>query len=180
VTTFGPSWSRALCEGCATMSVPPEWVLAVFALESGFNPLARSAAGARGLWQRMPSKSGVEYPTTDPVEQLRDAFKFWRLMTFQFRVPAITSRAALYCLNFAPARLQGGAYDDATELYAAPSAAYRMNAAPFGLDPKDPNGVLRMKHLAHGLDTAVRRCRARYDAELEAAAVASVTPPAAP
>lgn len=180
MTTFGPAWSRALCEGCATLIVPPEWPLAVFALESGFNPLARSAAGARGLWQKMPSKSGVEYPTTDPVEQVKDAFKFWRLMLFQFRVPSITSREALYCLNFAPARLQGGAYDASTVLYAAPSAAYRMNAAPFGLDPQAATGAIRMRDLAHGLDTAVRRCRARYDAELAAAYVENVTPPAAP
>lgn len=53
---FGREWSRALCEGCATLDVPPEWVLAVFALESGFNPFARNASGARGLWQRMPDR----------------------------------------------------------------------------------------------------------------------------
>ena len=168
VTTFGPPWTRLLIDGAASLHVPCEWVLAVLALESGFNPLARNASGARGLWQRMP-RDGVPYAETDPTRQLADAFAFWRQMLAAFRVGAPTSREAFYCLNLAPARLKDGRYNDDTVLYAAPGAAYRANAAPFGLDPEDPVGRLRMRDLASGLDAAVRRCRARYDAELGAA-----------
>jgi hypothetical protein len=109
----------------------------------------------------------VPYDTSrSPERQLDDAFHFWRTMQLTFRVPCFLSRESLYCLNLAPARLRNGDYDDETVLYAAPGAAYRANALAFGLDPSDPAGALRMRHLAFGLDAAVRRCRARYDAEL--------------
>ncbi len=176
MTTFGRGWSLAFVAECATLGVPVEWPLAVFALESGFNPLARNASGARGLFQKMPA-NGVEYAVTDPIQQMRDAFAFWRAMCGSFHVGEITSREALYCLNLAPARLKGGRYDTETALYEAPSKAYRQNAAPFGLDPNDPVGVIRMRHLAVGLDRYVAKCRPRYDAELDAAEDASARPP---
>lgn len=169
--TFGPAWSRALCVGCASLGVPPEWVLAVLALESGFNPLAKNASGARGLWQRMPS-GGVPYAVTDPTQQLRDAFAFWRAMMLQFHVDGFTSREAFYCLNLAPARLRNSAYTPETVLYAAPTAAYEANR---NLDPHH-TGRITIAMLAPALDAAVARNRARYDAELEAAYAANVAP----
>lgn len=167
MNTFGVDWTDALCEGSERLGVHVAWVLAVLALESGFDPCARNRSGARGLWQRMPV-AGMPYAETDPVRQLRDAFAFWRAMVVAFDVGRLSSREALYCLNLAPARLRGGCYDDDTALYAAPSRAYEQNAAAFGLDPRDTRGVIRMRHLAHGLDAAIARCRGRYDAELEA------------
>lgn len=158
------------------LGVPPAWVLAVLALESGFGPTAHNASGARGLWQRMP-EAGKPYLVVDPVEQIRDAFAFWRSMATMMRTGPLTSREAFYCLNLAPARLLNGAYDDETVLYAAPSRAYQQNAAAFGLDPHDPACALRIRHLALGLSAAVHRHQARYDAELEAAMAANVTPP---
>ena len=168
MTTFGAAWTRRLVQSSAALAVPCEWVLAVLALESGFNPSARNASGARGLWQRMP-RDGVPYAETDPTRQLADAFAFWRQMLAAFRVGAPTSREAFYTLNLAPARLKNGSYDGETVLYEAPGAAYRANAAPFGLDPGARTGAIHIRHLAHGLDGAVHRCRARYDAELGAA-----------
>lgn len=165
--TFGDAWSLALCIGCASLNVPPEWVLAVLALESGFDPLARNSSGARGLWQRMPI-DGKPYDVADPVKQIEDAFGFWRAMVRGFRAP-LRSREAVYCLNLAPARLRDGQYDDETVLYGAPSMAYKQNAKAFGLDPEDPVGRIRMRNLAHGIDAAIARHRARYDAELAAA-----------
>lgn len=173
-----------MLQGCSALGVPYAWVFSVLALESGFNPYARSQAGAFGLWQRMPSR-GVAYAVADPIRQMSDAFTFWRQMSDAFHVTVFRRREAFYCLNLAPARLKNDRYDDETELYSAPSSEYRMNAGPFGLDPKDPGGVLRMRNLAHGLDAAVERCRARYDAECEAAQAviddwASPTHPARP
>lgn len=172
MTTFGPEWSRALCDGCQLLAGPPgiplEWPLAVIALESGFNPMARSKAGARGLWQKMPV-AGKEYDQADPVRQIKDAFGFWCAMQTAFKVGKLTTREAFYALNLAPARLKNGSYDNDTVLYAAPAIAYRMNAAPFGLDPNDPVGTLKIQDLASGLDAAVKRCEERFYAELEAA-----------
>lgn len=213
-TTFGPEWSRALCLGCASLDVPPDWVLAVLALEGGFNPLARNASGARGMWQRMPDPvysngkplvlgngepappgcivrsvkdkiTGVVtgqsvhrlYAPTDPVQQINDFFAWTRSRLHVVNSGKLKSRSALYCCNLAPERLRDGRYTDETILYSAPSEAYKQNAAPFGLDAKDPHGALRMKHLAYGLDAAVARHRTRYNAELAAAHIANVTPP---
>ena len=165
MTTFGPDWTAALVAGADSLSVPPEWPLAVIAIESGFNPLARNASTAAfGLWQKMPP-----YAVTDPVRQLQDAFAFWRVMVADMRVDLLRTREAFYCLNLAPARLRFGQYNDDTALYAAPSIAYRENAGPFGLDPYAKDGSLRIRDLAHGLDAAIARCLARYDAELAAA-----------
>lgn len=215
VKVFGPAWSRGMCDVARELNVPLEWPLAKIALESGFDPLARNASGARGLWQAMPKDMGEHdgqstlppgwylrtvmrdgkttvrmmkpYLTTDPVVQLREGLAFWKAMARDFHVGAFRSRASLYCLNIAPARLRDGAYDDETILYSADPAdkahayywptAYRQNAASFGLNPADPVGKLRMKHLDVGLDAAIARHRARYDAELEAAAIANVAPP---
>lgn len=168
MTTFGPVWTQTLIDGARVLAVPPAWVLAVIALESGFNPTARNPSGAVGLWQKMP-EAGRPYSVTDPVEQLRDAFRFWRSMVKMMNVGAVKSREAFYCLNLAPARLKDGNYDDETILYAAPGPSYQQNAEAFGLVKNDPHGALRLRHLAYGLNVAVRRCQARYDDELVAA-----------
>lgn len=165
--TFGDEWTRVLVIGANQLGVPPEWILAVIALESGFNPLAKSIANARGLWQKMPSKDGKPYAETDPTKQLQDAFAFWVEMKRVFVVPAFTSREAFYCLNLAPARLMGGTYTDETVLYskAKHKAAYEANR---GLDVTK-RGDIRIKDLRVGLDASVRRCQGRYDDELAAA-----------
>jgi hypothetical protein len=165
MTPFGAEWTDALVDGAASLGVHVEWILATIALESGFNPRARSQAGAFGLCQRMP-RDGVPYAQTDPVRQLRDGIGFWRDMIDTMRTGVILSREAFYCLNLAPARLRHGDYDDDTVIYAAPGDAYRMNAAPFGCDPRAPQGRILMRDLAHGLDRAIVNCRGRYDAEL--------------
>lgn len=175
--TFGAEFSRAVCSGAEALAVPPEWILAVIALESGFDPRAGNASGARGLWQKMPDRNGVPYDVTrSPASQIGDAVHFWRTMIQTFRVGAITSRESLYCLNVEPMRLRNGDYDGDTVLYAAPCAAYRANAAVFGLDAKATTGSLRIKDLAAGLTSGVRRCHVKYDTELAAAHAANVTP----
>lgn len=151
--------------------------------------------GARGLMQHMPARLKRDrgkpdlltlYAPSDPVVQLTDGIRSWCDQATRHKFGGFRSREALYCANLAPARLIGGEADDETILYSANPEdapwnerggrfvktfwpeAYRANAKPFGLDPMDPRGALRMKHLAHGLDAAVRQCRARYDAELSA------------
>lgn len=175
MNTFGKAWSRALVDTCGSLSVPgypvlPEWVLAVCALESGFDPLARNASGAFGLFQRMPP-----YDEADPIQQLIDYRSFTRQMRDKFAVgKRFESREALYVANLAPARLAHGQTID-TVLYSAPSRAYVMNAKAFGKEPGDPLGVLRLGDMSTGLDAAVKRCQARYNAEVEAAYAVNAT-----
>lgn len=134
-----------------------------------------------------------EYPCPPPHLQLREAFAFW----LKSRGTGFRSAEALYCANLAPARLKGP-YDDDTIVYSTNPddeplnrksiqysktywpAAYRDNAAAFGLNPKDPRGRIRMRDLAVGLDAAVKRHQDRYDAELTAAMVANVRGPVPP
>jgi len=133
-----------------------------------------------------------KYYCPAPAVQLAEAFRFW----MGSRRAGFRSREALYAANLAPARLIG-AYDADTIIYSANPedeplngrggeftktywpAAYRDNASACGLDPKDPKGRILMRDLAVGLDAAVRRHRARYDAELEMVYLHNVKPPAA-
>lgn len=221
MTTFGTAFSRALVDGGVALSalgspVPPEWILAVIALESGFRPdrlqgdarlvpasghddkrpevagtgglRLSHGTGARGLLQHMPrrvKRAGLPdllhlAPRKPPHVQVADGVAFWVGQARAFDVRGgFTSREALYCANLAPARLQGGRYDAETTLYSRAEAdrgkpcywpaGYVQNARPFGLDPHDVEGQLRMRHLAAGLDAAVKACHARYDAEVTAA-----------
>lgn len=132
------------------------------------------------------------YSCPAPEVQIRDAFRSWRSSQVNTQIGPFKTREALYCLNLAPARLAGGEYDDETIIYSADPAdaplnrlggrftltfwptAYRENAAPFGLNPSDSKGKIRMHQLAYGLDKYVAINRARYDAELAAAYVANV------
>jgi hypothetical protein len=230
VAVFGTRFSVALCEGCAMLSslgtpVPPEWVLGALALESGFNPRAANASGARGLWQKMPEPvvqkgkpvvlavdakpppgcllRDIRDPMTKqvtgkslwqlyacpaPEVQIAEACRFWWQFARAQKMPSgFTSREALYCCNLAPARLRGGRYTGETVLYSANEedkgldvywpAAYLQNCEAFGLAKAAGELRLRMRHLATGLDRAIARHRARYDAEVAAAYVANAQQP---
>lgn len=171
--TFGPAFSKALCEVCGALSQPgwpvlPEWVCAVLALESGFDPHAHNASGAFGLWQKMP-EHGIPYQVTDPVQQLRDYCAFTRSKRNTFSpFKRFECREGLYLANLAPARLKLGQTRDIV-VYAAPGDSYSENARSFGKEPHDPHGVILVSDLAVGIDAGVARCRARYDAEVAAA-----------
>lgn len=180
VQTLGPSFSREVLLASADLTVPVEWILAVVALESGFRTRARNPSGACGLTQLMPQNlpaagysRGTDAFQTEPADvQMRAGARFWRVMTDAFKVPAFTSRAAFYCLNLAPARLMHGDYSGETVLYARGKhgSAYSMNRV---LDVEG-RGDIRIKDLEASLDRAVRAVKTRYDAELEACAVANV------
>jgi hypothetical protein len=186
IVLFGHAFTTALTTGAASLGVPVAWVLGVLALESGLDPMAANRSGARGLWQCMPV-NGRPYLVSDPAQQMRDAVAFWSRFSIKFETGTFRSREAFYCLNLAPARLIGGEYHDDTIVYSTNMQdrilnprgarfaqtfwpeAYRQNARAFGLDPLDAHGRIRMRDLAVGLDAGIRRCRARYDAELAAA-----------
>jgi hypothetical protein len=159
----------------------------------GTNGLRLShGTGATGLFQEMPITIKrpnlpilyILYKSKDPVVQLNDAIERFYTKAIAHKFGPYKSREALYCCNLAPARLIGGTYTDETILYSKNPAdkneiyyypkAYELNSAPFGLDPKDPFGQLKMKHLAWGLDSARKSSIDRFNAELAAAYVINV------
>ncbi len=194
MSTFGPEFTKALLVGCSDLKVPPEWVLAVLALESGFKLTAANPSGARGLWQKMPDMVSQTWPqgkalppghfqkangsvwryydVSKPAHvQLEDAFRFWRNMQRTFSMGAWPSRAAFYCTNLYPATLRGGKYNDDTVLFAKGTKAYEQNA---GLDYRK-RGFVCIDDLDRSLERAVKNCQARYNAELGAAMVANIS-----
>lgn len=142
--------------------------------------------GARGLWQKMPRRLKRSdpapddaqrrkpipdllylYEVTDPVKQMREGFAFWRAMMKTFSVPSITSVEAFYCLNFAPARLKGGAYHDETIIYAK-DASYRANRwLDLRKDDRKPelvaNGKIELVELRGALVDSERGARFREE-----------------
>lgn len=56
VARFGTEFARIYVSGCRSLGIELPWGLAVLALESGFNPKAANASGARGLFQKMPEQ----------------------------------------------------------------------------------------------------------------------------
>lgn len=172
---FGPLWSEALVFGAEEIAVPFPWVLAVFALESGFNPAAENkSSGARGLWQKMPLKTPdgkrIPYAVIDPVTQMQDAFRFWGNMQKTFNTGKLATRESFYCLNLAPARLANGASSASRVLYSSKHdlhpaeywlAGYKQNEH---LDA-DHKGWITIGDLAPKLDQYVRKCQEKYDLE---------------
>lgn len=142
-------------------------------------------SGARGLFQVMPVRAKrtgqvdliTLYSIDDPIEQLNEGIERFYNASIGNKFGGYKTREALYCANLAPARLVNGNYNDDTILYTRDvkykgqkcyyPPGYIMNAEPFGLDPDDPEGALRMKHLSIPLDQVYKSDR--YNAEVEAA-----------
>jgi len=84
--------------------IEPELLKAVVLVESGFNPLAVSPAGAMGLCQLMPqtaSRLNVGDPF-DPVENLRGGAQYLRKMMDRFGAVNL----ALAAYNAGPSRVE--------------------------------------------------------------------------
>ena len=88
VATFaGGRYDDIIAAHAATHSVRPELVRAVIAVESAFNPRARSPKGAMGLMQLMPATArdlGVERPY-DPDENIRGGVAYLRSLLDRYR-----------------------------------------------------------------------------------------------
>lgn len=90
-STGGPAWSRpaleALADGVARRhGLDPALLRAVIAAESGWNPAARSPAGALGLMQLMPATAralGVTDPF-DPVQNVEAGARYLRQQLDRF------------------------------------------------------------------------------------------------
>ncbi len=70
----------------AAFGVDPALVEAIIANESGFDPYARSSAGARGLMQLMPQTAaalGVDDPD-DPAQNVRGGTRYLRSLLDRF------------------------------------------------------------------------------------------------
>lgn len=187
---FGILWSETLAAGCETLGVEVRWVLAVFALESGFKVDAKSGANARGLWQKMPlvikdQRTGkvlntIPYAQTDPVKQLEDYFTWCKARMKEFSITQFPTRESLYCLNFAPARLMpkpGKVIGPGRVIYSADKdlhpdeyfpKAVEQNIHLIPLDPKTGLYVrnwIEMRDFGPKLDLYVGKCREKYELE---------------
>ena len=85
------AWTRGLAAILREQGLPTSLV-SVVAVESGFNPLALSPKGARGLWQLMPATarrfglvvSGIRDERTDPVRSTFAAAQYLKRLYAQF------------------------------------------------------------------------------------------------
>lgn len=182
---FGDRFSKALSFGSLRVGADAKWVMTVLALESGLDPAIENSAGARGLWQKLDPKHPLQ--TTDPGEQLEQAFDFWMSMKTVMKVPRFATRSGFYVLNLAPARLYGtdgsrtttvlyanDVYDTAkaqalnitpAELLKCQSkSAYQAN---HWLDA-DHKGFIILSDLDKPLEAAYQRYRPRIERELAA------------
>ena len=80
--TTAPRYDDIISAYASTHSIRPDLVRAVIAVESGFNPRARSPKGAMGLMQLMPGTArdlGVTRPY-DPDENIRGGVAYLRTL----------------------------------------------------------------------------------------------------
>jgi soluble lytic murein transglycosylase len=97
-------YSACVDASCAEFGLEPSLVYAVIRVESGFQPGARSPAGAVGLMQLMPStgawaasEMGIEYSDEvllDPAANIRLGSFYLRHLLDQFRGDIVTALAA--------------------------------------------------------------------------------------
>jgi len=82
-------------------------LVAVIAVESRWNPTARSSAGARGLGQLMPATAaGLGVDADDPIQNISGAAHQLRLLLDRFDAP---DRATCYVLALAAYNAGAGA-----------------------------------------------------------------------
>jgi soluble lytic murein transglycosylase-like protein len=84
--TRARQFESLVLEHAAKQDLRPELVRAVIQVESGFNPLARSAVGAMGLMQLMPGTAadlGVRDPY-DPEDNIRGGTAYLRRLLDRF------------------------------------------------------------------------------------------------
>lgn len=76
-------FAKLIDEASRSASLEPALVHAVIAIESGYNPAARSVKGAIGLMQVMPATAaryGVANPAISPQENLRAGTRYLRYL----------------------------------------------------------------------------------------------------
>ena len=113
-TIFRPAFERAARD----THLPLALLTAVARVESEFQPHARSAAGARGLLQVMPTTAEeLELDVDHPVENVLAGSRYLRLLFDQFK----SSDLALAAYNAGPTAVarSGGAPSGETLTYVA-------------------------------------------------------------
>ncbi len=120
------AFDQLIQEACKRYSVDPALVKGVIAAESGFNPMAESVAGAKGLMQltdATASSLGVE-DAFDPAQNIDAGVRFLRQLLDRFQDEAM----ALAAYNAGPGAVEqyGGLppYHE-TQLYVPRVLSYR-------------------------------------------------------
>lgn len=118
---FGDGFSRMCDSGSKNLGVDVLWTFELFGYESGFDPLRENDIGARGLWQklkvRLADGTYFKYQVTDPAKQVADYFLRATDLRRKLGFSELPTRGHYYCLNLAPARLQGGKATPETVVY---------------------------------------------------------------
>jgi hypothetical protein len=122
--------------------VPPEWYLAIFALESGLQPGIGNSMGYVGLNQLSSAQlqsifhvAPADYLTWPASRQITQVITPWYTNAVKIALNrAPRSLGALYAINLAPGIVQQKGDDPSVVLYASGSAAYAANK------PLDFNG----------------------------------------
>lgn len=129
------SYSDTIEKYAAEYNIPPEIVFAVIKTESGFDPLAKSRAGAMGLMQMMPST--FEWLTGE--EHLNE-----NLSTNKLFYPEVSIRYGTYYLSYLRNRFFSESETVDWDVIFAAYNGGEGNVAKWLLDPEcvDENGKL--------------------------------------
>ena len=109
----GRAWAGEVERAALKAGVDPALLASLVWAESGFQPAARSHAGAIGLAQLMPATAaGLGVDPHDPVQNLEGGARFLRAMLDKFGTPAL----ALAAYNAGPGRVaEAGGIPDIPE-----------------------------------------------------------------
>lgn len=98
----GRAWAGEVERAAVKAGVDPALLASLVWAESGFQPAAKSHAGAIGLAQLMPATAaGLGVDPHDPAQNLEGGARFLRSMLDQFGTPAL----ALAAYNAGPGRV---------------------------------------------------------------------------
>lgn len=98
----GRAWAGEVERAAVKAGVDPALLASLVWAESGFQPAAKSHAGAIGLAQLMPATAaGLGVDPHDPAQNLDGGARFLRAMLDQFGTPAL----ALAAYNAGPGRV---------------------------------------------------------------------------
>jgi hypothetical protein len=133
IETTTPAFRQAFVDMCGKLSLNPDYLAAVIAFESGFDPAAKNPlSDASGLIQFMPGTASKLGTTTANIramsaeEQVPLVERYMRELIGLSNISRVKTLTDTYMTVFAPAGIGHG---DDYPLYKSPSRAYTDNKA---------------------------------------------------
>jgi hypothetical protein len=183
---FGRPFTQRLITLAEAGHWEPEWALAIFAYESGFDPSIRNAIGAAGLNQFMPDtlrdmgwdeRVRGRFNEQPAIVQLEYTARSWDWWRKTLKIPRWEHRAHLYQATFWPASAAGEFSLNEVMLDATKSLKMRIAVAanrnldvttllPDGTVVPGPDNKITVGELELGIQRGIASHRDRYDAEV--------------